>query len=76
MYGILFATLLEDLEDQRRYSVIFSDFIDTDWINQRYKETATDAELVRDYIAGMTDRYFAKRFEEIVIPRRVEGKFF
>jgi dGTPase len=75
MYGILFATLLEDLEDQRRSSAIFSDFIDTDWINPQYRETATGAELVRDFIAGMTDRYFAKRFEEIVIPRRVEGKF-
>jgi dGTPase len=75
MYGILYSTLLEDLEDQRRSSVIFSDFIDTDWIDPRYKESATDAELVRDYIAGMTDRYFARRFEEIVIPRRVEGKF-
>ncbi len=75
MYGILYSTLLEDLGDQRRSSVIFSDFIDTDWIDPRYKESATDAELVRDYIAGMTDRYFAKRFEEIVIPRRVEGRF-
>ena len=75
MYGILYSTLLEDLEDQRRSSVIFSDFIDTDWIDPRYKESATDAELVRDYIAGMTDRYFARRFEEIVIPRRVEGRF-
>ena len=75
MYGILFSTFLEDLEDERGSSALYSDFIDTDWINPRYKESATGAELVRDYIAGMTDRYFAKRFEEIVIPRKVEGKF-
>jgi dGTPase len=55
--------------------VIFSDFIRAHWISHTYRDTATNAELVRDYIAGMTDRYFAKRFEEIVIPRRVEGKF-
>jgi len=75
MYGTMFSSFLEDLADGKRSSALFSDFIDTDWINPRYKESATGAELVRDYIAGMTDRYFAKRFEEIVIPRKVEGKF-
>jgi dGTPase len=75
MYGTMFSSFLEDLEDEKRSSAIFSEFIETDWINPRYKESATCAELVRDYIAGMTDRYFAKRFEEIVIPRKVEGKF-
>ena len=40
-----------------------------------YLDTATPAELVRDFLAGMTDRYFAKRYEECVIPRRVEGRF-
>jgi dGTPase len=49
--------------------------VNTSWINSGYRNAATHAELVRDYIAGMTDRYFAKRFEEIVIPRKVEGKF-
>jgi dGTPase len=75
MYGVLFSTYLSDLEDQKRSSRIFSDFIETDWINPQYREAAMHAELVRDYIAGMTDRYFAKRFEEISIPRRVESKF-
>ena len=55
---------------------IFTDFIDTNWISRTYLETASGAELVRDFIAGMTDRYFAKRYEDCVIPHRVEGKFF
>ncbi|WAC04612.1 MAG: HD domain-containing protein [Methanoregula sp.] len=75
MYGTLFATYLEDIRHCRRSSRIFSDFIDTAWINFGYRDSATGAELVRDFIAGMTDRYFAKRFEEIVIPRKVEGRF-
>jgi dGTPase len=75
MYGTLFASFLEDLEGTCTSSPIYADFIETDWISSRYRKTATNAELVRDYIAGMTDRYFAKRFEEIVIPRRVEGRF-
>jgi dGTPase len=75
MYATLFETYLADLEAGRRDSKIVSDFLQTGWTSPRYLEAATDAELVRDFIAGMTDRYFAKRFEECVIPRRVEAKF-
>ena len=75
MYTTLFETCLEDLESGRSDSKIMTDFIKTGWISPRYLENAGAAELVRDFIAGMTDRYFAKRFEECVIPVRTEGKF-
>ncbi len=75
MYATLFITYLEDLEKNTRDAIIFTDYIDTSWISRNYLQSATCAELVRDFIAGMTDRYFAKRYEECVIPRRVEGKF-
>ena len=75
MYTTLFVTYLKDLEKNTREAKIFTDFIDTSWINRNYLQTATYPELVRDFIAGMTDRYFAKRYEECVIPRRFDGKF-
>jgi dGTPase len=75
MYATLFETCLRDLEASDRHARIFTDFLETDWINRGYLDTATPAELVRDFLAGMTDRYFAKRYEECVIPRRVEGRF-
>jgi len=75
MYATLFSTCLESLEGEDTSARIYSDFINTGWTSPRYLETATPAELARDFIAGMTDRYFAKRYEECVIPRRVEGKF-
>jgi dGTPase len=75
MYATLFVTCLEDLENEAKDAKIFTDFIDTNWISQNYLQSATSAELARDFIAGMTDRYFAKRFEECVIPRKVVGKF-
>jgi len=75
MYATLFISYLEDLEKNTRDAAIFTDFIDTNWISRNYIQSATCAELVRDFIAGMTDRYFAKRYEECVIPRRVNGKF-
>jgi len=75
MYTTLFMTYLRDLEKTTKESKIFTDFIDTGWVNRNYLQSATCPELVRDFIAGMTDRYFAKRYEECVIPRRFEGKF-
>jgi dGTPase len=75
MYATLFETYLQDLESGKRCTKIVSDFMETGWTSPRYLESATNAELVRDYIAGMTDRYFAKRFEECVIPKRTDAKF-
>jgi dGTPase len=75
MYATLFASCLSDLEGGNGSANIFSDFINTSWISREYVSSATPAELVRDYIAGMTDRYFARRFEECVIPRRVDQRF-
>ncbi|MDO8872327.1 MAG: HD domain-containing protein [Methanoregula sp.] len=75
MYATLFETYLQDLKSGRRDTRIVTDYIETGWISPLYLETATEAELVRDFIAGMTDRYFAKRFEECVIPKRIEAKF-
>jgi dGTPase len=75
MYATLFATYYNDVIKELRDAKIFTDFIDTSWINQNYLQSASPAELVRDFIAGMTDRYFTKRYEDCVIPRRIEGKF-
>jgi dGTPase len=75
MYTTLFMSCLEDLKNDTKNAKIFTDFIDTIWIGRNYLEAATYPELVRDFIAGMTDRYFQKRYEECVMPRRIEGKF-
>jgi dGTPase len=75
MYATLFAICLDDLERDDQQSRIYTDFINTGWISRDYLDSATPAEVVRDYIAGMTDRYFARRFEECVIPRRVDQRF-
>ncbi|MEN6395231.1 MAG: phosphohydrolase, partial [Methanoregula sp.] len=75
MYRILFSKYLEDLESDRRDSKIVAEFTSSPWVNQDYLHSTSPAGLVRDFIAGMTDRYFLKRFEECVLPRRVERSF-
>jgi dGTPase len=56
MYKIIYKKFLEDRED---------------WISKEYFENSSPAEQVRDYIAGMTDRYFERVFKEIMLPKRV-----
>ncbi|ABS56483.1 metal-dependent phosphohydrolase, HD sub domain [Methanoregula boonei 6A8] len=75
MYRVLFLTYLSDIESDRRSSKIFSDFINAPWVNREYLHTTPPAGLTRDFISGMTDRYFLKRFEDCVIPHRIEGAF-
>lgn len=75
MYETLFTSCLESLENEDMNAKIYTDFLATGWTSPRYLESATAPERVRDYIAGMTDRYFAKRFEECVIPRRIDRTF-
>ncbi|KQC04607.1 MAG: phosphohydrolase [Methanoculleus sp. SDB] len=75
MYRTLFETCLEDVVRENTDSRIFKEFIGQAWVSPRYRKNADPAEMVRDYIAGMTDRYFEKRFEEITMPRKIEGAF-
>jgi len=67
MYRTLFHRYLDDVNAGRRTSRIFTEFIDLPWVNREYVASTAPAGLVRDYIAGMTDRYFLKRFEECVL---------
>ena len=75
MFATLFSAGLQDLETQNHTAKIFTDFIDSGSVSRTYLSAASGAELVRDFIAGMTDRYFARRYEDCVIPRRIEGRF-
>ena len=49
--------------------------LDLKWISPVYREKAQPAEIVRDFIAGMTDRYFEYVFNKVAVPQRVKGKY-
>lgn len=75
MYVTVFNQSLKDLESENKESFIYPDMINLDWIAPEYFEDASSAEIVRDYIAGMTDRYFEFVFSKITIPDRVKRKY-
>lgn len=62
LFTILFESYYEDLESDRRESDVFSRFLDN--MSPDYKAAHSSAHIVRDFIAGMTDRYFIEQCPE------------
>lgn len=56
LFDLLFDTYLEDLRRGNQRSRIFSGFLSD--MSDTYVSKHQPAEIVRDFIAGMTDRYF------------------
>ena len=67
LFGKLFETCLDDLEKDNRDAGIFSGFLAD--MSDSYLAQHSYAEIVRDYIAGMTDRYFLHQFPENLRPQ-------
>lgn len=75
MFGCLFEHILEDIEEERQDTPIYEDFIDAPWASRTYIDAAAPAELARDFIAGMTDRYFEWVFQQSIFPERVRSRY-
>ncbi|MCK9298825.1 MAG: HD domain-containing protein [Methanoculleus sp.] len=75
MFRYLFDRTLEDIEEEREASAVYEDLINAPWASPRYIATAAPAELVRDFIAGMTDRYFERVFRQSILPERVRSRY-
>jgi dGTPase len=66
LFEMLFETYLEDLNNRRESSVIFSQFLKD--MKQNYIQNHQPAEIVRDFISGMTDQYFLDQCPESMRP--------
>jgi dGTPase len=67
LFEMLFEKFLDDLQKQRKSSLIFSQFLKD--MTQEYVEQHAAAEIVRDFISGMTDQYFLNQCPEDMRPR-------
>ncbi len=65
-FKLLFEIFLKDLKGKSAESRIFRDFLESKALE--YLNMTNDAEKVRDFIGGMTDRYFVTVLQELVIP--------
>ncbi len=65
-FRILFGTFLKDVGKNNKDSRIYRHFLKSK--DKAYIEITSDSEKIRDFIAGMTDRYFVEAMQELVIP--------
>jgi len=66
IFKYLFEQFLNDLKKGNPGSVIYTGFLKD--MSDQYKEKYKDEEIVRDFIAGMTDNYFLRQSPEKMRP--------
>ena len=64
---MLLETCHVDIKKERKSSAIFDQFL-KDMTND-YIQQHQPAEIVRDFISGMTDQYFLDQFPESIRPK-------
>lgn len=67
LFGILYEQYLADLEKKNRSSVVFTLFLKD--MSPIYIEKHSNQEIVRDFVAGMTDKYFLRQFPQEMRPK-------
>ena len=66
IFKYLFEQFLNDLKKRNLDSVIYTGFLKD--MSDRYMEKHKDEEIVRDFVAGMTDNYFLRQSPEKMRP--------
>jgi dGTPase len=67
MYSLVFSRLVEEVVEKDRSSRVFTNFLDR--LGGRYMNSHDPFEMVRDFIAGLTDSGFLRLFTEMFVPR-------
>lgn len=66
LFELLFEQYLNDLKNENVSSVIFTQFLQD--MSETYLDSHSHAEIVRDFISGMTDQYFLRMCPENMRP--------
>jgi dGTPase len=69
-YRLLFEILFEDLQNNQRSSHVWKAFCHNK--SDKYLQSTPQAQMIIDYIAGMTDNYFVRLIEKLTVPQRIE----
>jgi dGTPase len=73
MFGLLFEKHLRDLETGDTASDIFKEFLEG--MSPEYRASTSPPEIVRDFVAGMTDEFFLAQCDKHLIPHILPGKY-
>lgn len=69
-YRILFETLLSDYERNKHNSYLWKHYAASK--SDKYKADTGAVQMVIDYISGMTDNFFIRTLEKLVVPSRID----
>lgn len=69
-YRILFETLLEDYRQNQKDSFLWKHYLHSK--KERYLAETTPVQVVVDYMSGMTDSFFIRTLEQLIVPKRIE----
>lgn len=69
-YRYLFTSLLEEHESLKEESFLWKNYLHSK--SEAYLQSTNSVQRVIDYISGMTDSYFVRTVEKILVPRRIE----
>lgn len=68
-YRILFELLLNDWEEKRERGYLWAHFLHKR--PEDYLSSTSSVQMVIDYIAGMTDQFFVRTLEKLVVPSKI-----
>ena len=71
-FEILFDHFLQALKKGDKESEIYTHFLNSK--SDKYCENNPDELIVRDFLAGMTDRYFTQVLEKLIVPQMADFK--
>jgi len=69
-YRILFEYLLNDFKENNSNSYLYQNFLHNK--EKEYLLRSSPVALVIDYISGMTDTYFVRTLEKLIVPQRIQ----
>lgn len=69
-YRFLFEHLLKDYQNEGRKSFLYREFLEGKATN--YVAQTEPVQLVMDYISGMTDSFFVRTIQKLIVPSRIE----
>jgi dGTPase len=68
LFEMLFERFLSDIETRNHESVIFTHFLEN--MSHKYIDRHSSQEIVRDFLAGMTDQYFIMNCPKHLRPKK------
>lgn len=69
-YRFLFEWLLNDLKEHQQKGYLWTHYLHKR--SEKYLASTSSVQMVIDYMSGMTDNFFVRTLEKILVPKKIE----